>query len=164
VSVRIPLPMAAPARELVACTECAKCCTYVSVGINPPRSVRYASDIVWYLYHQGVSVYRDGDGEWSVVFETRCRHLRDDRLCGVYDHRPEICRDFDNTTCDVNEPEGGQSFEEPAQFLDWLRGTRPRLYARLAERHLPPQEAAVPGALGPREREPQPERPSRALP
>ena len=163
---RIPLPMfpVPAARPLVACTECGKCCTYVSVGINEPSSLRNASDILWYLYHEQVSIYRDGDGEWSVVFETRCRHLQGSLLCAVYPERPIICRDFDNTTCDVNEPEGGQSFEEPAQFLDWLRGTRPRLYARLAERHLPPQEAAVPGALGPREREPQPERPSRALP
>jgi Fe-S-cluster containining protein len=158
VSVRIPLPMAAPPREVKACTECAKCCTYVSVGINPPRSVRYASDIVWYLYHQDVSVYRDGDGEWSVVFETRCRHLGEDRLCGVYAHRPEICREFDNTTCDVNQPEGGLSFEEPAQFLDWLRATRPRLHARLAERFLPPADAAAaaPPAELPERPEPRP--------
>jgi len=163
VRVRIPLPMAPPApRELKQCTDCAKCCTYVSVGINPPRSVRFASDIVWYLYHEDVSVYRDGDDEWSIMFETRCRHLRDDLRYDVYTHRPKICRDFDNTTCDVNQPEGGLSFEEPAQFLDWLSRTRPRLHARLAERYLPPAEA--PAAHVSREHEPQPDRTSRALP
>ena len=67
-TTRIPLPMAAPpAPALKACTECGKCCTYVSVGINPPRTLRFASDVLWYLYHDGVSVYCDGDGDWSVV-------------------------------------------------------------------------------------------------
>ena len=140
-TTRVPLPMAAPP-ALKACTECGRCCTYVSVGINPPRTLRFASDVLWYLYHDRVSVYRDGDGEWSVVFETRCRHLQDDLLCAVYAHRPEICREFDNTTCEVNAPEGGRSFEDPADFLDWLRSARPGLFRRLSARRVPPSPAA----------------------
>ena len=144
---RIALPMAASsAPGLKACTECGKCCTYVSVGINEPRTLRFASDVLWYLYHDGVSVYRDGDGDWSVVFETRCRHLQDDLLCRVYAHRPEICREFDNTTCEVNSPDGGRAFEDPADFLDWLRGARPGLFRRLSARLVPPPLAAAVGA------------------
>lgn len=134
---RIPLPMAPAATRLVACTECGKCCTYVSVGINEPSSLRNASDILWYLYHEKVSIYRDGDGEWSVVFETRCRHLEGSLLCAVYPERPIICRDFDNTTCDVNDPEGGLALATPEEFLAWLKERRPRLYRRLAERYVP---------------------------
>jgi Fe-S-cluster containining protein len=137
VTTRIPLPMLPPPRPMKVCTECGKCCTYVSVGINDPRNVRAASDILWYLYHDQVSVYRDGDGEWSVVFETRCRNLQGDLLCGVYVDRPIICRDFDNTTCDVNQPEGGLSLATPEEFLVWLRKKRPRVYQRLRERYVP---------------------------
>ena len=136
-TTRIPLPMAPVAPRLTACTECAKCCTYVSVGINEPRTVRSASDVLWYLYHDQVSVYRDGDGEWSVVFETRCRHLQGDLLCGVYADRPIVCRDFDNTTCEVNSPEGGLTFATPEDFLGWLRRRRPGVYRRLSERYVP---------------------------
>jgi Fe-S-cluster containining protein len=125
------------AAPLVVCTECGKCCTYVSVGINEPSSLRNASDILWYLYHEKVSIYRDGDGEWSVVFETRCRHLEGSLLCAVYPERPIICRDFDNTTCDVNDPEGGLALTTPQEFLAWLKEKRPRLYRRLAERYVP---------------------------
>jgi Fe-S-cluster containining protein len=143
---RIPLPMVRPAAPLVACTECGKCCTYVSVGINEPSSLRNASDILWYLYHEKISIYRDGDGEWSVVFETRCRHLQGSLLCAVYPERPIICRDFDNTTCDVNDPEGGLAFATPEAFLAWLKQGRPGLYRRLVERYVPaalrPTEAA----------------------
>ena len=58
-------------KPLVQCLDCAKCCTYVAVGINAPTKPRYATDILWYLYHDKVKVYLDGDGEWCVMFETR---------------------------------------------------------------------------------------------
>ena len=132
----VPLPLAPV--ELVPCTRCAKCCTYVGVGINAPDSVRYATDVLWYLYHENVSVYRGGDGQWLVTFETRCKQLQEDLLCGVYEQRPVVCREFDNTACEVNAPGGGVTFTEPAQFLDWLRARRPRLYARLAHKFVPP--------------------------
>src|SRR5262249_53779490 len=75
-SYKVPLPVMAPEpRALVPCTECGKCCTYVAVGINAPTTPRLATDILWYLYHDRVYVYRDGAGEWSVHFETRCRQL-----------------------------------------------------------------------------------------
>jgi hypothetical protein len=110
----------------------------VGVGINAPHSVRYATDVLWYLYHENVSVHCDAEGEWVVTFETRCKHLRDDLLCGVYEQRPVVCREFDNTGCEVNAPGGGQTFTEPAQFLDWLRVQRPRLYAHIARQFVPP--------------------------
>jgi Fe-S-cluster containining protein len=122
--------MLAPAVR-VPCTQCARCCTYVAVGVDPPRSVRAATDILWYLYHDQVSVYRDGDGDWSVVFETRCRHLQDDLRCGVYERRPHICREFDNTTCEVNTPGGSETFREPAEFVAWLARHRPAVHRRL---------------------------------
>ena len=124
-------------RALVECTECAKCCTYVAVGINPPVRARWATDILWYLYHEAVTVYRDGDGEWMVQFETRCRHLAHDKLCGIYPQRPHICRAFDNRTCEVNDSVGGQLFSTPEEFLTYLKHERPRLYRFIAKTHVP---------------------------
>jgi Fe-S-cluster containining protein len=132
----VPIPLA-PAREpLVPCTQCARCCRYVAVGINAPTRPRYATDILWYLYHEGVSVHRDTDGEWCVVFETRCRQLGGDLLCGIYEQRPHVCRGFDNRTCEVNAP-GGRSFSAPEEFLEYLKAARPRLHGALARRFLP---------------------------
>ena len=132
------------ASGLVECTDCAKCCTYVAVGINPPTRARWATDILWYLYHEGVSVYRDGDNEWCVQFEARCRQLAHNRLCKIYPNRPHICRSFDNRSCEVNEPGGGLLFETPDQFLDYMKRQRPRLYQRIALQHVPPASAARP--------------------
>jgi Fe-S-cluster containining protein len=134
-----------PERPLVECTDCGRCCTYVGVGINPPTSPRHATDVLWYLYHHGVYVYVDGEGEWSVHFEARCRHLGPDLRCGVYVDRPHICRTFDNRTCEVNDPvHDSLTFREPLEFLEWLRETKPRLLAKIEKGH-------VPKALRPRE-------------
>lgn len=133
-----PIPLAVlGGRPLVPCTQCARCCTYVAVGINAPTRPRFATDILWYLYHEGVSVHRDTDGEWSVVFETRCQHLGDDLMCDIYAARPHLCRAFDNTTCEVNAPSGGRSFGAAEEFLDYLKAERPRLHRRIARRFVP---------------------------
>ena len=116
----------------------------MGVGINPPTSPRYATDVLWYLYHEGVYVYVDGEGEWSVHFEARCRNLGPDLRCGVYVDRPHICRTFDNRTCEVNDPvHDSLTFREPAEFLEWLREAKPRLYAKI-------EKGFVPKALRPR--------------
>jgi Fe-S-cluster containining protein len=128
----------AEAPRLVPCTECARCCTYVGIGINSPHTPRYATDVLWYLYHENVYVHRDTEGEWSVHFETRCRNLGDDLLCRVYDDRPHICRGFDNTTCEVNsDAAGALTFREPAEFLAWLQEKRPRVHKAILQRYVP---------------------------
>jgi Fe-S-cluster containining protein len=136
--VPLPLPVLRQAPPLVECTECARCCTYVAVGINDPTTPRLATDVLWYLYHESVYVYADDDGEWSVVFETRCRNLGEDRRCGIYVDRPHICRSFDNRSCEVNAPsQKALSFHEPAAFLAWLAKKRPRLHARIERGFVP---------------------------
>lgn len=137
---KIELPMIGetPPPPLVPCTECGKCCTYVAVGINAPTTPRTATDILWYLYHQGVSVYRDHDGEWAVMFDARCRHLQDDLLCAVYADRPHICRAFDNTGCEINAPGGMTVYRQPAEFLGYLKEKRPKVYEAVAKKYLPP--------------------------
>ena len=137
----IPLPMAETApgdRAHVTCTECAKCCTYVAVGINAPTRWRPATEALWYLYHENVEVYRDAEGEWSVVFETRCRNLKDDKLCGIYEHRPPICREFDDKECEVNAPGDGLTLKTPSEFLEWLRAHHPSVHKRLLKEFVPP--------------------------
>jgi hypothetical protein len=135
---RVVLPVIQEAPQLVECTACARCCTYVGVGINPPSRPRWATEVLWYLYHESTYVYVDGEGEWSVHFEARCRNLGPDNLCGVYLERPHICRGFDNRSCEVNQPAAGAiTFREPRAFLDWLRRHRPRVYAKIETSHVP---------------------------
>lgn len=148
----IPLPLAAPPRVRQAgaapipCLECGHCCTYLAVGINAPRTPRYATDVLWYLYHERVAVHRDVDGEWAVLFETRCRNIQADFKCSVYALRPHICRAFDDEGCEVNAPDGRDHvFSTPREFLAFLREWRPRVYLAIRKRYVP-EEHVPPGA------------------
>jgi Fe-S-cluster containining protein len=118
------------------CHQCAKCCTYVAIQIDRPRSNVEYDYIVWYLLHAGVSVFVDWEGDWYVKFETRCRQLTDGGLCGIYERRPAICRDFDWRECEQtvkDEPPDQFLFETAEQFTDWLRARRPRSWRRFQE-------------------------------
>jgi hypothetical protein len=71
-------------RKQTPCLDCGLCCTYLAFEINGPTTVKHASEILWQLYHDRVSVYRDTDDEWFVQVETRCQHLQPDNKCGIY--------------------------------------------------------------------------------
>ena len=141
---------------LVQCTECAKCCTYVAVGINAPTTPKLATEILWHLYHRGVSVCRDEAGEWYVQFEARCKNLGTGNMCEVYLTRPHICRDYDDQSCEVNAPQKGLiEFTEPMPFLEYLRAKRPKVYKAISAKYVPPvhQPAEVlPAAVASRPR------------
>ena len=137
---RIPLTVVQENPEPVECTDCGKCCTYVGIEIDRPTRVRYVTDILWYLYHENIYIYVDGDNDWSLHFETRCRNLGDDLLCKVYEERPHICREFDNETCEVNDHDHTNLvFRDPYVFLEWLHENKPKVFKRLKKKgFLPP--------------------------
>ena len=134
------LPIVTPSRESVACLTCGLCCTYIAVGIDGPRNAKAASEILWHLYHEGVSIYRDGDDEWMVQFESRCRHLLEDNKCGIYEKRPHICREYSEVSCEVNSEGTGTTFYAPAEFLEYLEQKHKRIYRAISETHVPARE------------------------
>ena len=137
--VNLPVLQEAPAPGRVSCLQCAKCCTYVAVGINAPTTPKLATEILWHLYHQGVSVCRDEAGEWYVQFEARCKNLGEGNLCAVYLNRPHICRAYDDQVCEVNAPQKGLiEFKEPQAFLEYLSVKRPKVYKAIAAKYVPP--------------------------
>ncbi len=100
--------------------------------------------VSWYLYHAGISVYIDWEGAWYLQMETRCENLTEHGLCGVYDHRPAICKDFDWRDCEKqatpeDQPAEKHLFGTAEEFFVWLQSKRPRTYARyrafLAKKH-----------------------------
>jgi Fe-S-cluster containining protein len=151
---RVPLKVVQENPEPIECTECGKCCTYVGIEIDRPTRVRYVTDILWYLYHENVYIYVDGDNDWSLHFETRCKNLDDDLLCRVYEQRPHICREFDNETCEVNDHDNtNMVFRDPTVFLAWLKESKPKVYKKLKQKgFLPPSYEPVAAARKARER------------
>jgi Fe-S-cluster containining protein len=135
----LPLLEVEPAaRNPVGCLTCGLCCTYIAVAIDGPISAKAATEILWHLYHDGVSIYRDGDDEWMVQFESRCRHLLDDNKCGIYEQRPHICRDYSEVSCEVNSEGTGTTFYAPSEFLTYLEKNHRRIFRKISLTHVPP--------------------------
>jgi Fe-S-cluster containining protein len=119
---------------------CALCCTYVAVDTDSPNTVKNAAQILWFLYHENVSIYVEDD-DWIVQLESRCRHLQDDNRCGIYEQRPHMCREYDERDCEVNARVVGETFTTPSEYLEALRKRHPRVYSLLAKRYMP--DAAI---------------------
>jgi uncharacterized protein len=130
---------AAP-RAAASCTACGLCCSYVAIEVDQPTTVKRATQLLWYIYHGGVSLYVNED-EWMVQFETTCQYLQPDYRCGIYDTRPHICREFSAQDCEVNTGDDGLTFYTAAQFLAHLQQTRPRVHALVEKSFAPPPAA-----------------------
>lgn len=102
--MRRPLPVTTMTPE-TKCSYCvgSKCCSYITQKVDAPRSRDDFDHLLWQVSHRGVSVYKDSDG-WYLLFESRCDHLLPDKRCGIYDTRPQICRDYSNDYCEFDEP------------------------------------------------------------
>jgi Fe-S-cluster containining protein len=117
------------------CHGCAKCCLYVAIEIDSPTSMTEYDHVLWYLYHENVSVFVDWEGQWFVKFDTRCKNLTQSGLCGIYERRPAICKDFDWRECENHmTPEEGPPdkwlWETPDAFVAWFEKQRPKASAR----------------------------------
>jgi len=130
------LPLIVEKESTHPCFGCAKCCHYVAIEIDRPSTPKEYDYLVWYLIHPGVSVFVDWNGDWFVKFESRCRHLTPQGLCGIYEERPAICRDFDWQDCEMHvqdEPPDKWIFETADAFLAWLEKQRPTAYRRFQQ-------------------------------
>jgi Fe-S-cluster containining protein len=79
------------------------CCTYITHHIDTPRSKEDFVQLLWQVSHEGVSLYKDDEG-WTLLVDARCQHLHPDGRCGIYDDRPEICREHSNDYCEFDAP------------------------------------------------------------
>lgn len=146
-SPRTSLPVLQAKREAVPCLTCGLCCTYIALAVNGPTTVNRASELLWHLYHERVSLYRDSDDEWFVQFETRCQHLQADNKCGIYEQRPHVCREYSEKSCEINSEDAGESFYNATEFLEFLSKRRKRIYAQLNDGYAP-RDPNVLEALG----------------
>ena len=87
------------------CQRCinSKCCTYFTQAIDTPRSKQEFDHLLWQISHRGVQVYKDKTG-WYLLINTTCMHLKPNGQCGVYEARPQICREYSNDFCEFDAP------------------------------------------------------------
>lgn len=79
------------------------CCTYVTQHLDTPRSKEDFRQLLWQVSHNNIKIYKDDDG-WTLLVEGSCQHLQINGGCGIYDVRPEICRDHSNDYCEFDAP------------------------------------------------------------
>ena len=120
-----------PAREDLKpgenlCDYCtAKCCRYFALPIDTPEKWEDFEFIRWYLLHQRATVFTE-DGTWYLLVHTVCKHLLDDHRCGIYETRPQICREYSTDDCEYDETWTYEHyFETPEQVYEYAEATLP---------------------------------------
>jgi len=85
------------------CNLCVQsiCCTYITHQIDTPRSMEDFDYLIWQVSHENVALFKDEDG-WFLSVAGRCAHIMPNGMCGIYDHRPQICREHSNECCEFD--------------------------------------------------------------
>jgi Fe-S-cluster containining protein len=104
------------------CDGCGgKCCTYVAVELDKPKSKSDFADMIYYLHHEHVKIsivqLSKKKRTWYLQFDGRCRHLNDAGLCEIYELRPKVCSDHSAEECEEHQKE---SFTDVATVPELL--------------------------------------------
>ena len=115
------------------CEGCVKCCTYITVEIDPPRAAWEYDQWIWALHHRGIQLYVEFPEAWFVHFETVCEKLNEAGRCSIYGRHPVLCREYDPRTCERRVPltEVRAWFDHGEDLENWLKQHRPIHYRRL---------------------------------
>ena len=85
------------------CEHCtAKCCHYIAVPYETPTEKADMEYIRWIVLHHNATFFKE-DEDWYLLVHTVCEKLQDDYRCGVYETRPQICRDYTTENCEYDE-------------------------------------------------------------
>src|SRR3989344_3417896 len=89
--------------ELIPCNKCtAVCCRQVTVSLDPLETEEDYQEMRWLIVHKNVHICVDEEGDFWVEFYTDCEHLGSHHECKIYENRPQICRDHELDSCEVN--------------------------------------------------------------
>ena len=111
----------------VLCDHCtAKCCKYFALPIDTPTRRKDFDFIRWYLLHNGATVFTEDD-DWYLLVHAECKHLQSDNRCGIYETRPQICRDYTTDDCEFEDEWCyDRYFETPEQVAEYVEAVLPQ--------------------------------------
>jgi len=103
------------------CDYCsAKCCKYYALPLDEPTETRDWDFMRWYMLHGQTCLFTEED-TWYLLVYTECKHLRADNRCGIYETRPEICREYSTDACEFDDRYVyDQYFETPEQLTEYI--------------------------------------------
>lgn len=77
------------------------------------------------MLHGRVAVFVE-DGTWFLMVYADCNFLQDDHRCGIYEERPQICRDYTTESCEYEDDAlYDMFFETPEQIWDYAQAVLP---------------------------------------
>jgi uncharacterized protein len=125
------------------CHDCtARCCKYFALEIDRPVTPKDHDHLRWYLLHEHVVVWVQ-EGDWYLELRTPCKHLLPDNQCGIYETRPQICREYGwpdadspDEPCEYFTGDGGYDlfFDSAEAFDRWSIEQLRKRDERLARR------------------------------
>jgi len=108
------------------CDHCtAKCCRYFALPLETPKKRKDFDTLRWFLLHGQTSIFVEKK-TWYLQVHTECRHLQADNRCGIYETRPQICRDHSTTDCEYDDDwTYDLFFETPEQLAEYAEARFP---------------------------------------
>ena len=110
------------------CDSCkpAKCCLYTSMEIDPPETRKDYEYNLWLIAHKNISFYVDRK-IWHINFASRCKFLKKDNRCKIYDKRFSVCRNHDTDSCeDTGDYDFSEYFNNYDELLNYIKKKHPR--------------------------------------
>jgi Fe-S-cluster containining protein len=87
----------------VLCDHCTgKCCHYYALPVDTPTERNDFEYIRWYMLHGDTTMFTEDD-TWYLMVHGVCKHLQPDHRCGIYETRPQICRDYTTDECEYDD-------------------------------------------------------------
>jgi Fe-S-cluster containining protein len=110
--------------DKVLCEYCtAKCCRYFALPLDAPEDLADFEFIRWFLLHERATIFCEGK-TWYLLVHTVCRHLQDNNMCGIYDTRPQVCRDYSTKDCEYEDDWTYDFYlERPEQVAEYCEAT-----------------------------------------
>ena len=115
-----------PPNEILCAYCTAKCCRYFALPIEAPETRRDYEFIRWYLLHDRASIFTEDD-TWYLLVHTTCKHLQADNRCGIYETRPQICREYSTKNCEYEDDWTYERYFETAeQVAEYAEAVLPK--------------------------------------
>lgn len=97
------------------CVKCGKCCNYICLQLNTPKTKNDIDNIRWYLAHKKIRIFIGFKKDWNMQVLTRCEYLNKDNLCKSYikgneQRRPKICQNYSSKKCHNTGPDGDEKY------------------------------------------------------
>ena len=98
----------------------------MTVPIDTPTTRNDFDNIRWFMLHGRVTVYVE-DEIWYLCVYGDCKHIQPDYRCGIYEIRPQICRDYSTNKCEYDDKGlHDKLFDTPEQIYEYMQAIFPQ--------------------------------------